>query len=346
MSTVGVNTATSRLACWSPLEARTQRKMPGFLYTSQPPTTAIDLCILDKDGTVLDFNATWLPAFKEAASMVAAECGEPGLAPALLKVGGWVDGANGPYIAHDGILLHGTLAQLAQTWIDTQPIVASHYEKDAARIEKLVDEVLLESTVRDACPLGNVEPTLRTLRDAGVQLAIVTNDQEAIAKAQLSRLGWMEYFTIVIGADSGHGAKPGPGGVRAAIEAAGVPAERAIMVGDAEADQLAGRSAGCAFTVAIWPDGEPLPQSMASAACRMETIAALPEVLAAAGQISLEPSPVGGSGGSCGGTVDAGPQTASEAEVRAGATAAAAIDPAVIAMVESSNTTAAGEVPF
>lgn len=318
--------------------------MPGFLYASEPPSaTRLELVVLDKDGTILDFLKTWLPAFSEAAAMVAAECGEPGLAPALLKVGGWVDGADGPYISRDGLILHGTLADICQAWIDTQPIVASHYERDAARMEKMLDKMLLDCSVRDACPLGNVEETLRTLRGAGVKLAVVTNDQEATAKAQLSRLGWMEYFATVIGCDSGFGSKPGPGGLRAAIEAAGVPAERAIMVGDAEADMLAGRSAGCAFTVAISPDGEPLPQALSSAACRMQTIEALPAALAAAGQISL-----GDGGAAAPGTVEASLALggASDAEARAAAAAAAAVDPGVIAMVESAATTAAGKVQF
>ena len=326
---------TTSRRCFTRISTAALRTMPGYLYSSQPVAAAdkLGLVVFDKDGTILDFLKTWLPAFSAGASAVAAECGEPDLAPALLKAGGWVDGAEGPYISHDGILLHGTLAQLASAWIETQPIVANHYGRDPAKIEALLDRLLLDSTVRDATPLGAVDATLRRLRRAGVKLAVVTNDQEATAKAQLHRLGWLEHFAIVIGADSGHGAKPGPGGVRAAIEAAGVSPQRAIMVGDAEADQLAGKAAGCAFTVAIWPDGEPLPPALASAACRMETIEALPAALAAAGHIVL-PDEADAEEDGCS-TRQHALGGVSEAEERAAAAAVAAVDRDVIAMVES-----------
>ena len=44
----------------------------------------------------------------------------------------------------------------------------------------------------------------------------MTNDTEAEAEAQLETLGVRHLFGIVIGYDSGHGSKPGPGGVLAA----------------------------------------------------------------------------------------------------------------------------------
>ena len=259
-------------------------RMVGYLY---PSGSALDLelVVFDKDGTILDFAATWHPGFRECARSAAAAVGEPDLEPALLKAGGWVEeGGAAPRITQDGLMLHGTLEQLAQAWIDTQPIVAAHFGADgAAKLTALMEEVLAEATVRDATPLGPVEPTLRALRRAGLQLAIVTNDQEALAKAQLAHLGWTDLFCAVIGADSGHGAKPGPGGVRAAIEAAGVEPSQTIMVGDAEGDMTAGRRAGCAFTVAIWGENQPLPAGLASAACRMPHIGELPTALAAAG---------------------------------------------------------------
>ena len=51
--------------------------MPGYLYSSQPVAAAdkLGLVVFDKDGTILDFLKTWLPAFSAGASAVAAECG-------------------------------------------------------------------------------------------------------------------------------------------------------------------------------------------------------------------------------------------------------------------------------
>ena len=161
-------------------------------------------------------------------------------------------------------------------------------------------------------PLGNVEPVLRGLRAAGMQLAVVTNDSKEPRRAPpQARLG--DLFVAVIGCDSGHGAKPESGGtrwarlfeaaagaraspapaptphpgVRAAMEAAGVDARSAIMVGDSMrhgggplcrgAPSLRHhpttsslrppdchprhilRSHRCVFTVAIHTDGAPLP---------------------------------------------------------------------------------------
>jgi len=112
-----------------------------------------------------------------------------------------------------------------------------------------------------------------------MQLAVVTNDNEALARSQLTRLGWAEYFGSIIGFDSGYGGKPGGGGIRAAIDAAGVRPEQAIMVGDSEGDMLAGQAAGCAFTIAIHPEAKALPVGLATAACRMPTVAGLPQAL-------------------------------------------------------------------
>ena len=257
----------------------------GYLNSSGA-TLDLKLVVFDKDGCLLDFNPTWLPGYRECAQRVAATVGEADLVPALLRVGGWIEEEDRPpCVAHDGLMLHATLDDLSQAWIDTQPLVAAHFGADgAAAITKLQEEVLAAATVRDATPLGSVvEPTLRALRSAGLRTAIVTNDQEALAHAQLDRLGWSDLFDTVIGADSGHGPKPGPGGVLAAIEAAGVAPSQAIMIGDAEGDMTAGRRADCAFTVAIRAEGEELTPGLASAAYQIPDIGGLPAALEAAG---------------------------------------------------------------
>ena len=76
--------------------------------------------VLDKDGTLVDFSKTWLPGYRECARAVAQAAGELALEPALLKAGGWVEEEGAPpSIAHDGVLLHAPLEEIAQMWIDT-----------------------------------------------------------------------------------------------------------------------------------------------------------------------------------------------------------------------------------
>jgi len=245
--------------------------------------TEIKVIVFDKDGTLLDFAKTWLPAFAAAARRVAQEAGAAELDNELLQAGGWVEDAErGPYIDPEGVLLHGTNEEWAQICISTQPRVASHFAHDVSAVTRVIEEELQRCTVRDATPLGPVEATLSELRGRGIKLAVVTNDSEAIARAQLATLGWTDYFVAIIGADSGHGAKPGGGGIGFAITTAAAEPTAAVMVGDSQTDLLAGRAAGCAFTVAIHPADSPLPPALSSAAAHMPDISQLTKLIATA----------------------------------------------------------------
>ena len=64
-------------------------------------------------------------------------------------------------------------------------------------------QVLRHALVRDTTALGSVRRALEDLRAAGIKLAVVTDDDAAMAMAQFRKLGWEELFDVVVGGDSG-----------------------------------------------------------------------------------------------------------------------------------------------
>ena len=220
--------------------------MPGYLWANGTPLD-VQLVVFDKDDTLLDYRASWLPALRECAEAVAIAAGEPALQPALLKAGGWQDTEQGPAVAAESIMYSGTNLELAQHWIDTQPMVAAHWA-DAAALHAEMQAVFLKATVRDATPFGTVQRALEDLRAAGVKLAVVTNKESRYSATVLDAHRLAPLFDRVISGDSLPTKKPDPAGIHSCLTQFGAVAERALFVGDSSIDVATARNAG----VAVW----------------------------------------------------------------------------------------------
>jgi len=94
-------------------------------------------------------------------------------------------------------------------------------------------------------PADGVTELLTALEAASVPMAVVTNDSEGFARAQMDSLQWAHRFEVILGADSGYGGKPDPGMVTQGCAQLGVDARSSWMIGDSIHDMLAGRAAGC-----------------------------------------------------------------------------------------------------
>jgi len=79
----------------------------------------------------------------------------------------------------------------------------------------------------------------------GIPMAIVTSKGQHRAQAQLEKLGWSAYFQTVIGKVDGRASKPNPEPLLLACQHMDVPVQRAMMLGDGEADMKAATRAGC-----------------------------------------------------------------------------------------------------
>ena len=85
---------------------------------------------------------------------------------------------------------------------------------------------------------------LRQLHGLQLQLAVVTNKQQHLARGLLARLGLGQWIQVLIGGDSCARRKPDPQPLQVACEAMRVPTSQALMVGDSINDVLAARAAG------------------------------------------------------------------------------------------------------
>jgi pyrophosphatase PpaX len=111
----------------------------------------------------------------------------------------------------------------------------------------------------------DVAEALEALADHGVTMGVVTQKARAFeiegvtagASVELEALGIADRFTIVVGIEDVTRTKPDPEGVQMALKRFGVPPERALMVGDTDADIGAARAAGVWSCLATWgiPDG-------------------------------------------------------------------------------------------
>ncbi len=205
--------------------------------------------LLDKDGTLVDFDATWLPATVSAARRLCAELGAPATeAERLLALAGY-DAARRSCLP-GAVISGGTTRELAELW-SAELARAGLAAWSAPRTETFL-EGLFDREVREA-PVGveRVGETLGRLHARGLRLGVATMDTERGAHTMLRGLGIDALFEFVCGSDSGHGEKPGAGMVHAFCAAVEVPPDQVAVVGDTTHDCAMGASAGAAMIVGV-----------------------------------------------------------------------------------------------
>lgn len=93
-------------------------------------------------------------------------------------------------------------------------------------------------------PFPGVIDALKTLRTAGAALVVCTNKPTDLSRSLLTKLGMAGLFDGVAGIDAVSAAKPNPAHLIEAVQAVGGDLARTVMVGDADTDAGAARSAG------------------------------------------------------------------------------------------------------
>ncbi len=98
---------------------------------------------------------------------------------------------------------------------------------------------------------------VETLRGQGFAVAICTNKPEGLALELLRRLGVLDLFGAMIGADTLPVRKPDAAPYIAAVTGAGGTVDRSMLVGDTETDRKTGLAAGVPVAlVTFGPEGQ------------------------------------------------------------------------------------------
>jgi len=206
---------------------------------------AITAILFDKDGTLMDFERTWIPAYKEAAGLVERRAGRPGLGARLLADGG-LDTATGRVEATAPLAAAASEA-IARDWAER----ASLYNgaEDPVDLTQTVLDVF-DAHTSDPVPITPLAPLFARFKARGMFLGMATMDREAAAKSFAAAAGG-EQLDFLCGADSGMAGKPAPDMALAFCAAVGVAPGQLAVVGDTPHDIAMARSAGARLAVGV-----------------------------------------------------------------------------------------------
>jgi phosphoglycolate phosphatase len=230
--------------------------------------------LFDKDGTLVDFNGTWLTLYEKLA-LEAAE-GDSAEAARLLEIGGY-DRASNAFIAGSE-LAAGTTETIVRLWIG---------ERDAKRFAQWktrMDRAFVEEGPAAAVPVTGLAATLHQLHGEGRKLAVVTNDLEAAARRTVENFGVAHLFSAFLGYDSVKNPKPAADPVHLACRMLEVLPAEVIVVGDNLHDLEMAHSAGAGAAVGVLTGTTGRAELESKADAVLSSIADLPQWLASIGR--------------------------------------------------------------
>ena len=197
--------------------------------------------LFDKDGTLLDYHASWMPLNRSVA--LAAASGDAALAERLLVHAGF-HAASGRVRANTP-LAAGTPDEIAAAFAEVLggPVPEG--------LGAAVDRMFHEGVAGISVLVPDAADALARMRRQTSYLGIATSDSLAGLRASLAPHGILTQFDFLAAYDSGHGIKPGPGMALAFCAACGLRPAEICVVGDNLHDIHMGRSAGAGMVIGV-----------------------------------------------------------------------------------------------
>ncbi len=197
--------------------------------------------LFDKDGTLVDFNATWL-GVADFMAMDASE-GDRWKADRLRAAAGF-DFATRKF-KPDSIFASGTNLDVVELWF---PRLSE--EEQLLAVARFNEITSVQGSVM-AVPMPCIVDTLAALRGKSYRLGVATNDSTSGAERTLATLGVSQLFDAAYGYDAVSNPKPAPDTIHAFAELTGLEPAAIAMVGDNRHDLEMARAGGCGLAVGV-----------------------------------------------------------------------------------------------
>lgn len=213
------------------------------------------LIIFDKDGTLIDFTATWGPLIRKRVAFLLKILGRDGELEAFFLRSWGIDPLSGkidprgpcPVSPRSDEIIIGTMAlyQKGYPWDEAKQWVAQAFDEadaDGDWREKVV-------------PIKGIQTFLSQLKEHGFRTALATNDERKDTEAILNHLGIGGLFDTILCAGEVNLPKPHPETILSICRQLGIDPKETVMVGDSVGDMMTGKRAGVALTVGILEGG-------------------------------------------------------------------------------------------
>jgi len=213
------------------------------------------LIIFDKDGTLIDFTATWVPLIRKRVSFLLKKLGRDGEMETFLLRSWGIDPVSGevdprgpcPVSPRSDEIIIGTMVLYQHGY---------HWDESKQWVAQAFDEADADGDWREkVVPIKGIQIFLSHLKKDGFYTALATNDERKDTEAILNHLGMNGLFDVVLCSGEVNPAKPHPETIFTICRRLNLGPQEAVMVGDSVTDMMMGKRAGVALTVGILEGG-------------------------------------------------------------------------------------------
>ena len=199
--------------------------------------------VFDKDGTLIDVHARWVPWIRDISRAVATECGDD-LAAADLEE---LLGVEGDRLVPESIATVGTGSDIRNAAI----AFMADRGYDLTVMPEAVSAAYRQANKGHLAPLGNPAATMHFLAARRRRLGIATSDDRANVRAELEELEVLDLIGALRCGDDGGPVKPDPAVLAIVAEELQLDVSRLVFVGDSQHDLATARAASIPFVAVL-----------------------------------------------------------------------------------------------